>query len=301
MAKGGATSGKYAINGTAGDDTLDGSTYGTLQDRGLSISGGGGNDTIRGGYGADVLSGGNGNDFIYGDLADLQGAGSGKIVWDGGNGIDTLDLSAIPYADGTGTLLGFYANGDSQVRLSAEKDDASVAGSALATSGDIIYRGNLQGFENFILGSGNDQIYMMTASIANVLDGGAGNDLINAGGGADTVYGGAGDDMIDGGWGNDTLYGGVGNDAFLWQGRLAGQYTFDVVKDFDLVDADGGTHDEIWLGGTWAITWDANSSVLHGYLVDNGLVFGEVTLEGLTYADRTSVIVHSIDSAGYPI
>lgn len=301
MAKGGAVTGKYAINGTSADDTLDGSTYSVaLQQRGLSISGSGGNDTITGGSGPDTLSGGNGNDIVRGDLADVQGAGTGKIVWDGGNGTDTLDLSAIPYADGTGTLVGFYGNGDSQLRLSADKDDASAYGVGVATPADVIYRGNFQNFENFTLGDGNDSIYMTTASINNVLDGGGGNDLISGGGGNDTIYGGGGNDFIEGGWGNDTAYGGAGSDVFTWQGRLAGQYTFDVIKDFD-VDATDDSHDEIWLGGSWSLDWDETSSVLHGYLMDGGVVFGEITLEGLTTADAPSVIIHHIDGAGYPI
>jgi Ca2+-binding RTX toxin-like protein len=301
MAKGGGAAGKYAINGTSADDFLDGSTYSAaLQQRGLSINGAGGNDTIKGGSGADALSGGNGNDTITGDLADLSGAGSGKIVWDGGNGTDTLDLSAIPYADGTGTMVAFYANGDSQVRLSADKDDASAYGPAMATPSDVIYRGNFQGFENFKLGNGNDSIYMTMASINNVLDGGGGNDLIWGGGGNDTIYGGDGNDFIEGSWGNDIAYGGAGSDVFTWQGALAGQYTYDTVKDFD-IDASDGTHDEIWLGGSWEVQWDPNSSVLHGYLMNGTTVLGEITLEGLTYADAASVIVHHIDSAGYPI
>jgi Ca2+-binding RTX toxin-like protein len=301
MAKGGASTGKYVINGTSGDDLLDGSIYSTsLQDRGLSINGAGGNDTIKGGSGADILSGGNGNDLVYGDLADLSGAGSGKIVWDGGNGSDTLDLSAIPYADGTGTMIGFYGNGDSQVRLSADKDDTSAMGPGMASSSDVIYRGNFQNFENFTLGNGNDSIYMTTASINNVLDGGGGNDLIWAGGGNDTIYGGDGNDFIEGSWGNDIAYGGAGSDVFTWQGALAGQYTYDTIKDFD-VDSSDGSHDEIWLGGSWEIQWDANSTVLHGYLVNGTVTLGEITLEGLSYADAASVIVHHIDAAGFPI
>lgn len=299
MAKGGPSIGKFSINGTSGDDLIDGSTYdSSIQSRGFNINGAGGNDTIKGGFGADILKGGNGNDLISGDLSDLSGAGSGNIVWDGGNGIDTLDLSAIPYADGTGTMIAFYGNGDSQVRLSAEKDDGSTAGPGLTPS-DVVYRGNFQGFENFTLGDGNDSIYMTNASIANVLKGGGGNDLISAGGGNDTVYGGSGNDIIEGGWGNDIAYGGDGNDVFTWQGRLSGQYTTDVIKDFD-ADGSDGSHDEIWLGGSWTIQWDPNSVVLHGYLYDNGVRFGEITLEGLSFADASSVVIHHVDLNGFP-
>ena len=74
----------------------------------------------------------------------------------------------------------------------------------------------------------------------------------------------------------------------------------DVIKDFD-IDSSDGAHDEIWLGGSWTVSWDANSTVLHGYLVDNGVIFGEITLEGLTYADASSIVIHHIDTAGFPI
>jgi Ca2+-binding RTX toxin-like protein len=296
MAKGGASAGRYMINGTSGDDFIDGSTYSAaLQARGLDISGAGGNDVIKGGSGADVLGGGNGNDRIYGDLADLSGAGGdGKIVWDGGNGSDTLDLSGLGYAEGTGIMLAFYGNGDSQIRTDAEKNDNSMWG---PTSWGTIYRGNFQNFENFTLGAGNDSIFMTMAAINNVIDGGSGNDLISAGGGNDTVYGGDGNDIIDGGWGNDTLYGGAGNDSYSIQGRLAGQYTHDVIKDFDPRSSpDDLQYDQLIMPTSWTINWDPNSpNVLHGYLVDNGTVFGEITLEGLTYADAALVPIGTMD------
>ena len=100
------------------------------------------------------------------------------------------------------------------------------------------------------------------------------------------------------------MYGGAGSDAFSWQGRVVGQYTVDVVKDFDIDNSDG-THDQFWLYGSWTVQWDPNSSVLHGYLADpayNNVVFGEVTFEGLTYADRGAVEFHNIDpNTGLPV
>jgi hypothetical protein len=44
------------------------------------------------------------------------------------------------------------------------------------------------------------------------------------------------------------------------------------------------------------VTWDQNSpDVLHGYLKDGTTIFGEITLEGLTYADRLLVPVGTTD------
>jgi Ca2+-binding RTX toxin-like protein len=303
MAKGGgASAARYSINGTQGDDFIDGSTYSaTLQARGLDISGGGGNDHLKGGSGADSLSGGNGNDVVLGDLADLTGAGgNSKIVWDGGNGVDTLDLSGLAYAEGKGILLQAVSNtasASNQIWTNIDKNDASVWG---ATSYDAKYLNNFQGFENFVMGDGNDEVHMANGMGNNVIWGGGGNDFLTAADGNDTVYAGDGNDIIDGGWGNDTLYGGAGNDAFTIGGRLAGQYTYDVIKDFDLrTDASDTSYDAIIMGGSWTISWDPNSpAVLHGYLIDGSTVFGEITLEGLTYADASLVTMGTSTDTG---
>jgi len=298
---------KYAISGGAGDDTINGLSYShELQDRGLLIHGSSGNDSVRGGTGADLLYGDDGNDVIYADLADLKGAGGdGKRVWDGGRGIDTLDLSGISSDPGKGiylTVLDYAPNGDvTRILTNMDKADGSIIG---PTSWEASYSNNFQNFENFILGSGNDWVYLSSDAVDNVLHGGAGDDFVNAGAGNDIVYGDDGNDIVDGGWGNDIMYGGAGSDAFSWQGRLVGQYTVDVVKDFD-IDGSDGTHDQFWLYGSWVVQWDANSTVLHGYLVDpayNNTAFGEVTFEGLTYPQRGSVEFHNIDpNTGFPV
>lgn len=300
----GKPAGKFTINGTRGDDlNLDGSLQpASVQAGGLIINGNAGNDWIRGGSGADILNGDDGSDTIIGDLADLTGAGgNGKLVWDGGKGIDTLDLSLIPSTTETGVYLSvdYRPGGSSVIRT----DFVTISGS-IATPNPPIYTqsftNNFQGFENFVLGAGNDFVHLSTATVTNVLHGGDGNDNLNAGGGDDIVYGDAGDDIIDGGWGSDVLYGGAGSDAFAFTGRVVGEYTRDVIKDFD-VDGSDGTHDQIWLWPSWAIRWDPNSTVLHGYLIDGTTTFGEITLEGLTYADRGSVEIHNIDPmTGYP-
>jgi Ca2+-binding RTX toxin-like protein len=298
---------KYEINDDASGHVIDGSTLSTsIQQRGLLIHGNGGNDTIRGGSGADLLYGDDGNDLVYGEVADLAGAGgAGKVVWDGGKGIDTLDVSGIQSDPGKGVylvVLDYSPKGDTtRILTNMEKDDGSTFG---PTSWEGDYSKNFTNFENFTLGSGNDWVYLSSNALDNVVHGGGGDDLVNAGAGNDTVYGDDGNDIVDGGWGNDNIYGGAGSDAFSWQGRLVGQYTVDVVKDFDIDNSDG-THDQVWLFGSWFIQWDANSSVLHGYLVDpayNNAVFGEVTFEGLTYADHGSVEVHNIDpNTGFPV
>ena len=295
---------KTTINGTRGDDpNLDGSALSpSAQAGGLIINGNAGNDTIKGGSGADILNGDDGNDRIIGDLADVLGSGgAGKVVWDGGRGNDTLDLSAITSDAGKGLWVQFefLSRGTNLIRTNADKNDYSMA---WGSSFDATYTNNFTGFENVTMGDGNDIVTFGNGSGSNIVRGGGGNDYLAAGDGNDTIYGGDGDDMLVGGWGSDTQYGGVGNDMFLITGRVVGEYQNEVIKDFD-IDSSDGTHDQIWLWPNWAIAWDENSpGVLHGFLMDGATVFGEVTLEGLTYADHASVEWHHVDPAtGMPV
>jgi Ca2+-binding RTX toxin-like protein len=78
--------------------------------------------------------------------------------------------------------------------------------------------------------------------LANVLDGGRGNDVISGRDGNDTLRGGedsdtlsgdAGDDTLCGGDGNDTMRGGAGNDTFIDD---TGADTFDGGAGIDTVD-----------------------------------------------------------------
>ena len=88
--------GNDTIVGSAGDDSLDG---GAGAD---SIDGGAGADTLYGGAGADTLSGGDGADTIYGgDDVDMIDGGAAADLLYGGAGADT-----ITGGDGTDTLHG---------------------------------------------------------------------------------------------------------------------------------------------------------------------------------------------------
>ena len=82
---------------------------------------------------------------------------------------------------------------------------AKQIGSFAESSVSTIY---VQGF------AGNDSIDVSPAiKIKTILDGGAGNDSIHAGGGPDVVLGGAGEDALFGGSGRDLLIGGAGKDT----------------------------------------------------------------------------------------
>jgi uncharacterized delta-60 repeat protein len=94
------------------------------------------------------------------------------------------------------------------------------------------------------------------------IDGGAGNDLLTGGGGADAIYGGIGHDVLHGGAGDDALFGGDGNDdMFGGSGNDAlvggnGNDILDGGTDRDLLIGSqnedtlkGGGDDDILIGG----------------------------------------------------
>jgi Ca2+-binding RTX toxin-like protein len=130
--------------------------------------------------------------------------------------------------------------------------------------------------------SGNDQIFL-TGLLRHVLvDGGSGNDVIDAtavmssltvldlrgGSGNDTLIGGAGNDLLDGGSGNDLLLGGAGND------RLRGGSGNDILLGGlgnDVLTGDDG--DDILLGGSGddCLNGGNGKDILIGGLGNDGL------------------------------
>jgi Ca2+-binding RTX toxin-like protein len=159
---GGPTSGGDTLTGTSGADTID-LLAGNDSYLGLfgndSIVGGDGADTLNGEFGNDTLFGGNGTDSLFGD--------SGADSLSGGNGDDRVEGSGL----------------------------SAIALGSFTLSGD----------------DGNDLVLMRAgfAYVSASLSGGAGNDTINGGDSRDTIYGGDGD-VINGGAGDDViLVGGV--------------------------------------------------------------------------------------------
>ena len=166
------------INGTSGDDILDGTE---LADR---INGGDGNDTINGGGGNDALLGGNGNDSLYGGEGNDQlSGGAGDDYMEGGNGNDTYfveDLGDVvnETGDGIDSVHSFLQN----YTLGANIEHLLLGGT-----------GNINGKGN---------------ALDNMLRGNAGNNNLNGMGGNDSVYGFGGNDILAGGDGNDLIDGG---------------------------------------------------------------------------------------------
>jgi Ca2+-binding RTX toxin-like protein len=88
--------GDDSLIGGGANDTLEG------EEGNDSLSGGAGNDTLIGGSGADGIIGGAGNDSIEGrDGADLVSSGLGNDVVEGGNGADhVISGEGNDYVDG---------------------------------------------------------------------------------------------------------------------------------------------------------------------------------------------------------
>ena len=187
--------GNDRINGRGGDDI---------------ISGDGGRDNIRGGDGDDTLSGGAGRDNVRGDDGDdaLDG-GSGNDTLRGGDDDDVIDggngNDVIRGDDGADELRGGAGNDT----IYADADDTVVEG------GDGRDRVIVQGDDDFTID--------MTANGVERVDGGDGNDTMDATGmtdritqfgddGSDTLIGGENRDNQQGGEGNDTISGNGGND-----------------------------------------------------------------------------------------
>jgi Ca2+-binding RTX toxin-like protein len=192
-----AGAGNDRVFGGGGIDTLFGDTG---ADRILGgarsdiVNGGGGNDVLVGGAGNDTILGRSGNDTI------VAQAGDGNDRVRGGTGSDTLDMSAI-----TSDITADLGNG--------RGGRGSV--SSASSGSDTIWS-----VENIVTGSGDDVI--TASNVANVMDGGAGNDtfrsLSAAGANGDTIAGFQPGDKID-------------LSAIDANGRAGGNQSFVLVSD----------------------------------------------------------------------
>lgn len=144
--------------GTTGDDSI----KGTAQDDRFVTNGG--NDTFSGGGGDDIL--------VFN--------ATGTLVFSGGAGFDTLDVSQLGY------------------------------GSNWQLSDD---------FEGFVGGRWDDYASCndMLARNPRALSGGGGDDHLGGNGAGDTLNGGKGADTLEGFFGADTLSGGKGADSFVFR------------------------------------------------------------------------------------
>ncbi|PCJ98157.1 MAG: hypothetical protein COA45_08370 [Zetaproteobacteria bacterium] len=147
--------------------------------------------------GCDTIEGGEGRDIIFGDvlftddLATLHG-----LTTDNGSGWEVFER---------------LENGESATNIGWSRDDtvAYIRANAEALS------------EESIDSTGGARP--------------GGHDVINGGAGDDLIFAQEGNDIISGGLGNDVIYGGAGADIFLFEAINEG---VDTVKDFDFSEGD---------------------------------------------------------------
>jgi Ca2+-binding RTX toxin-like protein len=289
--KGGA--GDDVLRGGAGNDALDGETgidtadysdkagavsvtLAGAADASVSVAGSV-EDTIRN---VENVTGGSGNDQLVGDgLANILRGGGGNDVLKGAAGNDLLDgeagVDTADYSDKTGAV---------SVTLSgAANASVSVAGSAEDT---------IRNVENVTSGSGNDQL--VGDDLANILRGGAGNDVLRGGAGSDVLNGEAGIDTADysdkagavsviltGSTNASVSVAGLVEDTIRNVENLTGGAGNDQLGGDDLANIlRGGAGDDVLQGG-------AGNDVLNG----------EVGVDTADYSDKTGAVSVTLSGA----
>jgi Ca2+-binding RTX toxin-like protein len=230
-----------------------------------------GDDTLVGLAGNDTLNGEDGDDSLRGDIGD-----------------DTL-------IGGIGTDWASYANASGNVTV----DLSAAQPRSFGADGND----SLSSIENVLGGNGNDSI--LGDGLANLLDGGNGNDTLDGGEGDDSLYGGAGNDWASyanaggavtvdlsagtssGADGNDDLteienvLGGIGNDSILGDGlnnRLDGGNGDDRLDGGAGNDAlNGGAGNDTVIGGQGFDSLDGGTDI---DLVDFSAVTGDIFKNG---------------------
>jgi len=162
----------------------------------------------------DTIEGGGGNDDF-----NAQSAGN----YDGGDGIDTLNLG----------LSGYWEFNDAGALTFTQR----TSGVTVNLNGSIIDNdngaiGTISNIER-LFGTNFDDALNGTAE-SNVIFGNGGDDYIQSLSGNDTLNGGDGNDRLDGSFGVDIFTGGAGADIFD-NFDLAGAFT-GTITDLEVVD-----------------------------------------------------------------
>jgi Ca2+-binding RTX toxin-like protein len=281
--------------------------------------------------GIESLGGGNGDDtFVF-----SAGVSFGGVI-DGGQGNDRIDWSAAT-SDRAVTLTGNTAAGFAGREASVAggfRGIESLVGSSLNDTliGDdaaTVWRvGDEQltdsasnrtlkwsSFETLIGGAGPDTFVNVSGASPRSLQGGAGDDLLDAsdatgavtlcggdgndtligGRAADLLFGDAGDDLLSGGIGNDTMSGGTGNDVF---DDTVGGNQFN----------GGAGLDSIRIEGVWTLgVSDANSTFISIELVigagSSDVLTGTsgddlfvITAAGVTFSGAPSLLFQGFET-----
>jgi Ca2+-binding RTX toxin-like protein len=146
--------------------------------------------------------------------------------------------------------------------------------------------------------AGNDTIYGSTGW-SNHIEGGDGNDLIDAslvgtfegygggsellgGSGTDTIYGGAGEDVIDGGAGRDTINAGNGSDRVIYD---ANDLRVEADGGYDTIDASSAAATNVRSGKGVTIDLSSNRDIFSNFEAIIGSNYND-TLTGDNVGNR---------------
>jgi Ca2+-binding RTX toxin-like protein len=257
--------GSDRVYGSNGQDFV---TTGSAATETTKVYGGAGTDVLTGGLGTDELYGGPDDDYVIaspatvgepGSATDvlgssrvvgvLPGAGTSTKLLVGGTGSDR-----IYGADGPSRIFGDTTVNACEVQsdpVSAQPGETTVP----LDANDLVLGGN--GVDVVNAGGGSDWVYAAGAadrvcgnSGGDHLYGGDDADLVQGGSGADQGYGDDGDDQVYGNADGDALYGGIGSD------RVQGNNGADWL--------DGGPDADVVLGGTSKLGTPDGADVLLG-------------------------------------
>ncbi|MDP2831692.1 MAG: calcium-binding protein [Pseudomonadota bacterium] len=245
-----------------------------------------GNDTLDGRYGTEAMAGGAGNDTYWIDevgdaVTELANEGidlvNSSITYTLGANVENLTLTGTAVIDGTGNALDNILAGNSVANTLAGGlgNDTYVVG-----NGDTVVEGLNEGTDKvqsgitYTLGANVENLTLIGTAAIN----GAGNTLNNI------LTGNSGNNTLDGGAGADTLIGGLGNDIYVVD------TTGDVVTENASAGADtvqstvtytlGANVENLALTGTAALNGVGNA--LNNILTGNS---GNNTLDGEAGAD----------------
>lgn len=262
---------------------------------------------IQNRYGADPATAAGATTYSWSQAAPIM-----QAIYDAG-GIDTFDLSAhtrpssVNLAPGASSSIAYFS-AEAQIQaLAAQYPNTSIASIRTAFDDNDAYTwSNNVGIaystviENVLAGAGGDTV--MGNHVANLIDGGAGDDYLRGMEGDDSLVGGAGFDDINGNTGNDTAAGGLGADWVVGgkdNDRLTGEAGNDIVYG-NLGDdwCDGGDGDDIVRGGQdqdvlwgqagndWLSGDRGDDTITGGAGADIFHTFGEAGLDRVTDFNR---------------
>ncbi len=294
----------------------------TEDEKGLTLDGGAGNDSIYGSNCSDIIKGGDGDDLIDGGKGNdtlTGGKGHNIYFYKAGDGYDVINITKdeelevtltdagnydLNYGNGNKDLIisrGGDLNGSITLKNFTAKDitKSATLTNQYSTSVDLKAATITKVINNEKSFTGSwmkDKINASYATKNLTLRGGDGNDTIYGGQGNDKIYGDNGNDSIEGGAGNDVIYGGDGDDIIkggegndtLTGGKGRNTYEYEKDGSIDVINVTKGEDVVIKINGTnnYHISYINGNKDLK--IQDQGDPNGYFILKNFTSKDITS-------------